>query len=1335
MQRRLQNPRFSEDPYAQHLAHRIDQVCQGHMQWLRIIAEKPPQEGFLANYWVNGTPINGSGSSTWLAKDSLLDAAFQIIKTDVYSELHQESGTSVRCSIRGAAGNWMVKLKEKEHRKSFAWPHGFETLPTFRLDDHVWIWRALKVTDHPDISNHLKNNEESKKAANRFTHREVQREILRHFTTRNDDISGKRMLAVTRSCRETRFFFHARDTVLFHSLDSDIPFPLENSLFRDLWLETIDAQKRHDENHEDQWDNALRYALAVVMGCRGHSLNKRTPQELLRSSLRTLLETSSPNGLFAGQLDATTKKPICFFREPDRDFHFHCTFEIPYILLVNSSRITGVQIENDQKRKNRDSMANATTPVGGYMDLPAIERVPEFAGLQGNPLVAPGYPGAGGIPGNLFKSLRKPTVFKKRQPFYHLLDSTNIVEIEEEWLYNYPAFLKDSSLSSGADANILMMSYLIEGLDLREAVTNMLSTPWKMTLDIVQNDEELQKELCERLTVDRNLLARIALMIVRGIGFTKPSSADQRFQVVKESIRQLLKTFEKLADSNPEQIGAIYASHPTATDDPRPGLLAQPSSRSSRKWYEIRTHTDASSDPMPGTPTGECITPSDLGIPAMYNYLERREVMGRFRVIMRRHVDVFVLVGSNLAGFPEQIADIFNEDEAMLARVLLKHRSLYKGIKDEISKKIANEPQIRREIVRYMDNLASAMDKRSDFIGTPQQSEVIPESKELSAKPFAVPNEVLFNQHRGAFVVDTTKKLSQGRVQKAQSYDDNEYYGNRIGNDYLWHEIFKVPRKPKKAKKRFVWLSDATIITALVCYLGNPQVERDPMVMFFDRHFNYELYFFDDTTPHLNTWETELHISFFQVLEPGKSEPIGIPKPFRESFPSKTPSDLTKASMGFRFFGDFFDRYWTCHFVEYIPSDGPEKAWDLPFDSWSSRSTKNREWKQRKVLELYLFERIVTRVVTSTREIYERVRTELGVRGEVFSMVALDSGDYFSSSEHWQKCQETLQVVEDRLEHITTEIAKWDSRERERGSERPRWTRNDERKYSGEIKKRLGSSNSKVRDLRRLKADIKVLKELLISRQDQIRNDLGLRSDENIRFFTYVTVVFLPLGFAASIFSMSEVPDGQLIGSMAIVAAVALILTGFALTTNGISRKLPDLSKKTMEHSYLAQLTEKREGQAVTPADGNSGQNQPVAMETKRKQPRWYVWFWLTYVFIEKPARRVSMAYQDMKHQRWTVKTGASVVLALFLLPYCLFVWLVQVVAYNAMDVMKYKLKSHLPDNPDTSEDLFQGFMASLVSPSDSMRPFKLKEEPKKGRKEPQPLAPPKKLEFDQIEG
>lgn len=205
---------------------------------------------------------------------------------------------------------WLEALENREHRESFTWANACEEFNTFRLDEHVWIWRALKATDCSDSLSLYRKSDGLNKRAYGFFHGKVQREVLRHFTTRNDNISGKSMLAVTRSCRETRFLLHARDTVLFHSLDWG--FPLDEPLFRDLWTNTIESQSRHDENHEDQWENSLGYALAIVMGCRDQSLNKRTPQELLKTSLKTLLEISSPNGLFTGQLDATTKKPICF---------------------------------------------------------------------------------------------------------------------------------------------------------------------------------------------------------------------------------------------------------------------------------------------------------------------------------------------------------------------------------------------------------------------------------------------------------------------------------------------------------------------------------------------------------------------------------------------------------------------------------------------------------------------------------------------------------------------------------------------------------------------------------------------------------------------------------------------------------------------------------------------------------------------------------------------------------------------------------------------------------------------------------------------------------------
>ncbi|KAK8030229.1 hypothetical protein PG993_011520 [Apiospora rasikravindrae] len=1342
IQRRLQTASITEDPYVQELLRRIKSVCDGHIQWLSTRVSSVADKGCLANYWVSGDPIKDKDTNSWLAEDSPLDAAFQIIKVDYYAQLGPEQDATARNALPGISVAWLTALGAKEHRKSFTWPHAArDDFNVFRLDDHIWIWRAIKATNEWDLSSWIKESAPANRPADGFSHREVQREVLRRFTTNNDDISGERMLALTRSCRETRFLLHARDTVLFHSIDWG--FPLQEPPFHKLWANTIESQSHHDENQEDQWDNTLRYALAVMMGCRGYSINKRAPQELLRGSLTTLLGSSSLNGLFAGQLNASTKQPICFLREEDRDFHFHCTFEIPYILLVNSSRISDTPSEDTQKRQNIEPVLNIT-PVRGYTETPDFEAKAVLATLQGNPLISHNHQLAAALAGTLGRPLRKPAVFKKRQPFSYLIDSTNIVEIEEEWLYNFPAFLVETSKASASDTISTMMIYLLEGVDLREALEAVLVSQPQITANIVHFNEDLQKELCESITdyaqERRRILALIILGICRSGHFTHLPSFNRRFTALKKVIDPILLEFEKKDELKPEDVKAIHAIQTPATEAFTAALRAQSSSKSEHWWRFLRTQSGSTPEPVPSVPQKGIITYNDPGIPILADLLGYYELRERLSVIMRDNVDFFVSVASGIPAFQTRIAAILDDDAAMLARVILGNSSLYEKLQESISKKVTTGSWVRQEIQRYMENLISA------HAATPtqmppahiymQQHALSQPNEETAPMPPKMPEDVILDEHCGAFVVDTTKKVSQGRGQKAEGYDSKDISGTKLTNKDLWHEVLNIPRTPEGAKKRFIWLPDANMTTALVCFLGSPQVERDPMNLFFDRHLNYELFFFDDTTPHLNTWETEFHISFYQIIYPGRKQQVGMPKPFRQSFPGKRMCDLTKASMGFRFFGDFFDRYWTCHFIEYIPSDGPDKVWDLPFDRSSSRSTKNREWRQRKVLELYLFERIVVKVVNSTREIYDMAREELRMGGEAFSMGALNSGAYFSSSEHWQKCQETLQVVEDRLEHIATEIAKWDSRERDRGLERPRWTRNDERKYSGEIKKRLGSSNSKVRDLRRLQADITVLKNLLISRQDQIRNDLSLRSAENIRFFTYVTVVFLPLGFASSVFSMSEVPNPSLVGSMVIVAAVALILTGFALTTNGISRRLPGLSEKAMNHSRLANSNRDRDDQSagVDNYDANI-----AAAQMERQTTTWYLRFWLTYLLVEKPIRRVALAYDAMKQPKWTLMTGVRIVLALFVLPYCLCVWLVRVLAYNAVDLTKllwHKFKFHLPASPGTSANVFQGVMGSLLNPDrDSMRPFKAKEAQKKDKKMPQTRVPSEQPKLNEIEG
>ena len=78
------------------------------------------------------------------------------------------------------------------------------------------------------------------------------------------------------------------------------------------------------------------------------------------------------------------------------------------------------------------------------------------------------------------------------------------------------------------------------------------------------------------------------------------------------------------------------------------------------------------------------------------------------------------------------------------------------------------------------------------------------------------------------------------------------------------------------AKKRLIWVSKADDISviratkardevALVCHLTSAEEEKQAILEFFDRHGNFDKWFFDDTNMALNIWTTELHLSFYQL--------------------------------------------------------------------------------------------------------------------------------------------------------------------------------------------------------------------------------------------------------------------------------------------------------------------------------------------------------------------------------------------------------------------------------------------------------------------------------------
>ncbi|OTB01046.1 hypothetical protein M426DRAFT_266674 [Hypoxylon sp. CI-4A] len=983
----------NEHKYIEYLLGRISAVCRGHLIWLSNSAEKN-QGCFVANYWATGSAI-ASNSSSWQPVNSLTDTAYQIIKAGQYAELcGDKSDPDAARRLIEMAGTY-----------------------AFRLDDHIWIWKALKTIEDNGLWPYEKGDGKIIGPP-----RKVQQDILRHFTTENET-SKKRTLAVTRSSRETRFLFHARDTVMFYGHQWGF------FLQQPIWENTLLAQPLHEDNQDTTWHNTLRYALAIMMSISGYRINYDSPDDTARYCLQSLLKGTEVNGLFAGELNEITKEPVLFTNEEDRDNYFHASFEVPYILLTDATRI----VETCTRRKGKHYQVRSASPQNSSA---AVERSWEQMPQQKQHILNE-------------EAARQPGFIKKTVPFSRLLDSNSIIDMEEEWLYNYPSFLSDEKGITDDDARNIILALSQDS-----------------SVDVIGN------------------------MVVSGAMDIK------RFQEFEDN------KFEKLRFENDGISRSLMVDVPKT------------------KWSRKK---------------------------------ERR-----------------------IDEHPSQNLDL----------------------------------------------------------------------------PFHI-------RHRPC------------------------------NNESLYEKLIQH-RNATNAKKRFVWLQDTNPSTAFICYIGSTESERSAISAFFDRHWRRDDYFLDDTTMVLNTWETELHLSFLHLSETGgvRTSSDGItlyPEP-----------GISKVSMGFRFWDDLFDRYWTCHLIEDAPTLNPKFEWIPPF----VERDKEKGWRQRKILELYLFEHILSTVVRSTRTIYEDVKRRLEERqGKgASSTTILNTEDYFSTSAKWQTSYDILQAVDEKLVEVELEVSKWLSREKDRGQEKPRWTRNDERKYGGIIKKLLVSTDKQIRNLHSVHTSVESLRNTLTRRHEQSRADISLYGSEDIRLFTYVTVIFLPLGFAASIFSMNGTPPAYLVTNLVVCSIVALVITILALFNAKILghlvRRVMSLVKKYSETKMsrsvlilgneeglyslgksneddLEQRYDEQRSDGYSTDQYDGGSRGPSAPQNVGIGKISRFWFLIAYIILELPVRRVVVAYDILRapEPRWT--SWIHIVIGVICLPLCVVFWLAPILFYNIMDLSK----------------------------------------------------------------
>ena len=126
-------------------------------------------------------------------------------------------------------------------------------------------------------------------------------------------------------------------------------------------------------------------------------------------------------------------------------------------------------------------------------------------------------------------------------------------------------------------------------------------------------------------------------------------------------------------------------------------------------------------------------------------------------------------------------------------------------------------------------------------------------------------------------------------------------------------------------------------------------------------------------------------------------------------------------------------------------------------------------------------------------------------------------------------------------------IRQWERREEERKNGQPRWTDRDKQNHSATILRLTILCQRQANDIERLKINVQTFRGSLPDRLETIRNDIQFRDSQNINLFTYVTVVFLPLGFATGLLSMNGAPEHALLMNLVTVSLGALGVTLFAL--------------------------------------------------------------------------------------------------------------------------------------------------------------------------------------------
>ena len=291
-----------------------------------------------------------------------------------------------------------------------------------------------------------------------------------------------------------------------------------------------------------------------------------------------------------------------------------------------------------------------------------------------------------------------------------------------------------------------------------------------------------------------------------------------------------------------------------------------------------------------------------------------------------------------------------------------------------------------------------------------------------------------------------------------------------------------------------------------------------------------------------------------KVEEEVKSDNVCVK--YQRAFPQilkDSKSALEKASLSYRIAGDMDDKFWTGYLFTHLRAD---QDGSRETDLFHRRVMRrwfhgDRKTDQRKILEPFIVENMVAELLKSTDEILKAIddwldpETDAPKDGNLSIEPQVSKADdrfvdvQYNRSAICLDLDATLRVL--RRLSIANEdtLDQWAKREQARNF-KPRWSEKDEFKYRELIdfqKRRVEQQLARVNDQHRRIQDS--IEQVRIHRQEviqgrtqaaskdvtdtlQLINNINLaesrtaaHESENIRIFTYATVIFYPLSFVA----------------------------------------------------------------------------------------------------------------------------------------------------------------------------------------------------------------------------